>query len=448
MDLLGARSLPFLSRRNYYYEFMHLLPWGVLAGMVEGNIASIVVAETFDGSNLLIATASATPIGSLLFSLAWGMLCAGRPKLRLATMFGAATAVCTATVILTPQTSAGGVLFVIQIAAAQVFLSGVVTVRAALWRHNYPPHARGRIIARLQAARMLTTVVVLIGASVLLDYDNGLYRYLYPAASLAGLAGLLILQRIHVRHERHELGRSPDVGAPDSGRQMVTPTRVGEALSPGRLIREMVRLLRRDRRYTRYLVANALMGVGVQIVMPVQVIVLSGAFKLYWISVVLIEIVPKLAMFGSLARWGRWFDRMPITRFRIHTSAYAAGAVLFGTAATWIITADWLPLAYALPSATVLFAVRSVIQGLQRGGGSLAWNLGHLHFCRRDDAELYLGVHVSLTGLRGLISPFIGVLLWHLIGWGVWAIAFALCMLSVIAYARLANDDAPANRSI
>lgn len=445
MDFLGVRSLPYLSRRNYHYEFIHLLPWGVLAGMVEGNIASIVVAETFDGSDLLIATASATPIGSLLFSLAWGMLCAGRPKLRLATMFGAATAVCTATVILTPQTSGGGVLFVIQIAAAQVFLSGVVTVRAALWRHNYPPAARGRIIARLQAARMLTTVVVLIGASALLDYDNGLYRYLYPIASLAGLAGLLILQRIHVRHEVHELGGNLAAG---SERRMATTMRVGKALSPGHLTGEMMRLLRRDRRYTRYLVANALMGVGVQIVMPVQVIVLSGAFKLYWISVVLIEIIPKLAMFGSLARWGRWFDRIPITRFRVHTSAYAAGAVMFGTLATWIITADWLASAIALPAAVILFAIRSIIQGMQRGGGSLAWNLGHLHFSKRHDAELYLGVHVSLTGVRGLISPFIGVLLWHFIGWGVWVVSWVLCMLSVVAYTRMANEETPVSQSI
>ncbi|MCH7793280.1 MAG: hypothetical protein IID31_13495, partial [Planctomycetes bacterium] len=402
MDLLGARSLPFLSRRNYHYECIHLVPWGVLVGMVEGNIASIVVANTFNGSDFLIATASATPIGSLLFSLAWGMLCAGRPKLRLVTLFGSATALCTATVILTPQTAGGGVLFVIQIAAAQVFLSGVVTVRAALWRHNYPPDVRGRIIARLQAVRMLTTVVVLIGVSALLDYDDGLYRYLYPAASLAGLVGLLILQRVHVRHERSELEGRPIAGAPGSEGEMVRAIRVGKALSPGHVIGEMVRLLRRDRRYTRYLVAHALMGVGVQIVMPVLVIVLSGAFQLYWISVVLIEIIPKLTMFGSLGRWGRWFDRIPVTRFRVHTGIYAAGGVLFGMAATWVITTDWLAPTAALPLAVMLFAARSVAHGLQRGGGSLAWNLGHLHFSRRHDAELYMGVHVSLTGLRGL----------------------------------------------
>ena len=45
LDLLGSRSLPFLSRRNYRIEFYHLLFWGVVAGVIEGNIGSIVVAK-------------------------------------------------------------------------------------------------------------------------------------------------------------------------------------------------------------------------------------------------------------------------------------------------------------------------------------------------------------------------------------------------------------------
>ena len=187
MDLLGIRGLPYLSRRNYYYEFNYLMPWALLAAMVEGNLASVVVAKTFSGSDFLVAAAQASPVGALLFSMVWGMLCVGRPKLRLASLFGAAVALCAATVILTPHSTRGGILFVVQMACAQIFLSGVVTVRSALWKHNYPPHARGKITARLQSVRMLTSVIVLAGASALFDHDAGLYRYVYPAAAASGL---------------------------------------------------------------------------------------------------------------------------------------------------------------------------------------------------------------------------------------------------------------------
>lgn len=443
LDLLRVRQLPYLSRRNYYYEFLHLMPWALLAGLVEGNITSIVVARTFHGSNLLIAIATATPIGALLFSLVWGMLCVGRPKLRLATIFGTATALCVATVCLTPHSAVGGYLFIVQMAAAQVFLSGVVTVRSSLWKHNYPPHARGRIASRLQALRMLVTVGVLIAVSALFDVNPGLYRFVYPIAAASGLAALLILQRVHVRHERAELRADATDGA--AGKSFS----VASALSPGRVLSEMIRVLRGDPRFAKYLAAQALLGTGVLIVMPVLVIVLDETFSLFWISVILIDVFPKLLIFGSLRRWGRLFDRVGVIQFRVYSGACAAVGVFFGMAATLVILDKTvLSPIVALPMATVLFALRGIMQGFHQGGGSLAWNLGHLHFAKRHDAELYMGVHVSLTGVRGLVAPFIGIALWHLLSWGVWIVALALCTASVLAYQALARSEAKDRRSI
>ena len=83
MDLLRARDLPFLARRNYYYELLHLLPWSILAGLIEGQFGSVVVSKTFHGSPMLVAAAAATPVAALSSSLLWGMLCVGRPKIML-----------------------------------------------------------------------------------------------------------------------------------------------------------------------------------------------------------------------------------------------------------------------------------------------------------------------------------------------------------------------------
>ena len=101
-----------------------------------------------------------------------------------------------------------------------------------------------------------------------------------------------------------------------------------------------------------------------------------------------------------------------------------------------------------IPVAAVCFTLRAIGQGLHQGGGSLAWTLGHLDFSRRHDAELYMGVHVTLTGLRGLIAPFVGVALGGLIGWGAWAVALVLCLLGVLTYHRLAQSDAGRTRTV
>ena len=72
MDLFGARSFPFLTRRNYLNEMRYLLPWSLVAALIEGQFGAIVVSKSFGGGELLIAIATATPMASLMFSLFWG----------------------------------------------------------------------------------------------------------------------------------------------------------------------------------------------------------------------------------------------------------------------------------------------------------------------------------------------------------------------------------------
>jgi len=45
-------------------------------------------------------------------------------------------------------------------------------------------------------------------------------------------------------------------------------------------------------------------------------------------------------------------------------------------------------------------------------GAMLAWDLGHHDFAKRDLATIYMGVHVTLTGVRGAMAPFIGAALY------------------------------------
>jgi hypothetical protein len=64
-------------------------------------------------------------------------------------------------------------------------------------------------------------------------------------------------------------------------------------------------------------------------------------------------------------------------------------------------------------------------RGVAFAGGRLAWNLGHNDFAKDENAAQYMATHVTLTGIRGLIAPFIGVPLYRLFeragpGEGAW----------------------------
>lgn len=446
MDLFRIRSLPFLTRRNYYYEFKQLLFWSMLAGLVEGQFASVVVAKTFDASETLIAIATATPVGALISSLIWGMLCMGRPKLRLTVLFGAGTVLMVAPLALIPISNAGAVWFVCQMAGAQVLLAGVVTVRSAIWRLNYPRRVRGRITARLQGIRFVVSVLTVLAAASVCDQHPSAFRIVFPVAAAIGLFSLWHLKDLRIRGERRELrNNGPRSTEVFDRAPLVEPFRIAALLSPSQVFGQMFTVLRRDKRFRRYCVAQLIMGLANLMTIAIVVAVVTRDLPLgpaadFWISTILIVALPRLAMLGSLRRWGQLFDRVGVVRFRVVNLCCWIASLACGLAATVLtisMAGDDM-----LVQVVGLFALRGLLNGLGQGGGAVAWHLGHLHFAPPKDAEVYMGIHVSLTGLRGLIAPLLGMWLWGRVGWLVWMMAIAMMLVSLWMFASMAREEA------
>jgi hypothetical protein len=161
----------------------------------------------------------------------------------------------------------------------------------------------------------------------------------------------------------------------------------------------------------------------------------------FWISAGLIETIPRLVMLGSIARWGHLFDRVGVVRFRVVNVICWNMSLVFGLVATLVtVSSDRFGGSF-LPLAVGFFALRGIFYGLGRGGGALAWYLGHLHFAKPAEAELYMGIHVSLTGLRGLIAPLMGMWLYQIMGWPVWLIALAFSLTSLCMFSWMAQRE-------
>lgn len=446
-DICGIRKLPFSTRRNYTYELQHLFSWSILAGLVEGQFASVVVSKTFHAGPFLIAVATATPFAAYVFSMVWGMLCVGRPKVRLAVGFGAVTALCAGMTGLVPASPSSAVWFIAQVAAAQVLLAGVVTVRSAIWKSNYPAPVRGQIAARLQAVRSIISVVSVQAAAAICDRQPDAYRYVFPIAALFGVIGVVMLRRLRIRGERGELRRAratSQTGEPHGG--TIGRYRIAELISPASVFGQLFRVLRNDRRFSQYCIAQSLQGAANLMTIPVVVDVVTrhlepDSERAFWISTGLIVALPILAVLGSLSRWGRLFDGVGVLRFRVVNVVGWTAAILFGMFGT-LVTGDAHRIGpLYLPIAVVLFALRGILHGVSQGGGALAWNLGHLHFAKPDEAEVYMGIHVFLAGVRGLIAPLAGMWLWTTIGWPVWLIALGLALSGLAIYDAMARYE-------
>ena len=66
-------------------------------------------------------------------------------------------------------------------------------------------------------------------------------------------------------------------------------------------------------------------------------------------------------------------------------------------------------------------------------------------FSQRHNDATYMGVHQALTGVRGLITPFLGAALYRFVlGWHVVWLAGALQAVSVLGFVRLSRSEAGA----
>jgi len=432
-----------MARRNYILEVQHLLFWGLFAGLVEGTFSAVIVAKTFGGSEWLITAVNATPAFANLVSLYWGAIIVGRRKLACLTAFGAAALCASLTIFMTPQTQAGGWIFAGQILLSRVFMSGVVTARASLWKSNYPKSHRGRITAGLQVIRTLMTLPVIFGGGLLFDLQPDAYHWFYPALSLCGAIGLLILRKEHVRGEKARVGLRSRDDAPLADPGITEPFSLVALVRPWVLLSRMRQLLRDDPRFADYCKAQMCIGVANLLVIPVNTIVLTKYLNMsYFSSNGLLDGIPRAVTLLMLPIWARQFDRVGVLRFRVvNTLCWSASMTLCGIGA-WCALQHTPGATGWLMGAMAAYALGRIADGAAQSGGAIAWNIGHLHFADDDKAELYMGIHVSLTGLRGLVAPFLGVLLFNYIGVGVFGIGLAMSLVGWRIFDSLARREA------
>jgi len=447
-DLFQVRRAPYLSRGNYLHEIRHIFAWGAVAGLVEGNFAALVVAKIFHGGPLLINIAATTPVAAHLANLVWGMLCVGRPKVRMMTLSAAGVVLLTGAVALVPVSPLGAWVFVAQMAAAQFFMTGIVSTRAAMWKANYPQWVRGQLAARVQVVRTITQLTALgVGAAVLSKAPE-LYRWLFPVVAVVGVIAIWLLQRMHVRGERAMLARLHR----GEGHGLIEPQQFWAVLSPWCVLSGAARVLRADGAFRQYCVAQMFAGAANLMVRSVAVVMIAEQLlgdmpASFWVGAVLLDVLPRLLMLASMSRFAAYFDRVGVLRFRVFHGVCWLAALVFGAIGAWALSRGTLG-APEFVISMLGFIAFSIVQGICHGGGAIAWNLGHLHFAHPADAEVYMGIHVSLTGLRGLVLPSVGMMLWHGvgswtgIGWWVWSVSSCFALVALICFAALARSEA------
>jgi MFS family permease len=279
-------------------------------------------------------------------------------------------------------------IFTALITISQLLNSAMRMGQSSLYRVMYPRALRGRVLGQLTFWTYLTMVPTVLLTGWLLDRSREMYHIIYPLGGLCGLIGCFYYRQLHVL-----------------GQELLPRDRPGLRHS----VRRVENIFAQDRAYLLFQFAFFLSGSSFFLSTHVILLLIRdsesfrfSAFELsLWLSA-----VPQLLLAVGSPVWGRILDGIGIVRCRLLISILMTGYLssYFGAIVTGLPALVWLG---------------SILQGISNGGGQLTWSLASSHFApRAEDVPFYNGIHFVLNGIRGLVMPSVGSVLFVLIGPG------------------------------
>lgn len=409
LRFFDPRRQPLMTRQSYAHELITSATFPVAVAAIEGGAVAVLAEKAFNVSAFSFATIMAAPMFANVTSFLWSRLSRGHRRVPFVSVLMFGLLACVAAVALLPAPPAGDkppllieAALVGLIVLGRCMLSGMTTVRSSVWRHNYGRQYRGRITGKLiLLAAMIIATSPLIGYGLLNHYPR-LYHAVYPAAAMVGLVGALAFRRIRLRRERELMSheRAARAAADPDARADPAATPPGE---------NFLTVLARDHNFRQYMLYQFIAGIANMIceVAFISFIIALTPPDDYFTAVLLNVTVPMALATATLPLWGRYLDRVHITHYRTRHGLTWIAAMLgyFGIGLAIVghgVSFWWL----LLPR---------MMHGIGRGGGLIAWQLGHNDFADRRLVALYMGIHVTLTGIRGAVGPYLAVVLFW--GW-------------------------------
>ncbi|HIN09715.1 MAG TPA: MFS transporter, partial [Phycisphaerales bacterium] len=235
-------------------------------------------------------------------------------------------------------------------------------------------------IATVQAL-VLATVAFTVGQ--VMDVNEDAFRWIYPIAASFGILGAWIYSKVRVKGHLKILSQ-----------ERLTPQHV--SILPWKTFH----LLLEDTSFAKYMACQFVFGVGNLMLTAPLIIILNDSFDLDYLGQILVvTTIPILMIPISTPLWAKLLNNMHVLSFRsIHSWFFVVSSLIMALSIAW--------------GSTTGLWIGAAVRGIGFGGGVLAWNLGHQDYAPVEQSGRYMGLHVTLTGIRGLIAPAIGIALY------------------------------------
>jgi hypothetical protein len=307
--------------------------------------------------------------------------------------------------------------FVIGSAALYMMLSrGGLPSWMEVVKQNVPEEKRGKLFSYSMGFSYLEGIFLSLGMAAMLDHATDSWKWLFPATSVIGLAGLAFQAKIPMK-------------AVETGEIAVTNSWTNHLVSPWK---ESLEILKKKDDFRLFQWGFMWAGGALMLIQPALPLFFVDYLNCTYTEVALALSVCKGLGFAISSPF--WADKISPTHiFRSSASVFLAVSLFFVLLVLALVHPYFLYLAY-------------FCYGIGQAGSHLVWHLSGTIFAEKEDSAPYTNVNLLAVGLRGAVAPPLGSVISLLLGpVSAFAVSSIVCLMTGM---RLLRRSLPAKASI
>lgn len=256
---------------------------------------------------------------------------------------------------------------------------------------NYRKERMGKLYGYATTVNMLFILLSSYSFGFLLDRNETNFLYVYPVMGILGTLSIFLLTRL----DENKTDSLEPVSITDLHSLVKAP------------LWRALEILKRDTGYRHFEIGFMIYGMSFMMSIVVVVVLLTDVFHLSYAHIAIYKGVPLFLALFLLPYFGSLMDKMDPRRFAQLTYFFILLYFVF------LIISYRLPLSAQIGTFKVYYFLLIAYMGFGLFSASMTilWNIGSTYFCTSQEAASYQAIHLTLTGLRGLIGPALGVVL-------------------------------------
>jgi len=291
-------------------------------------------------------------------------------------------------------------------------------------RANYSHTRYARLFSISQSLTQSVTFVATLITGHLLQFDSGMYRYILPILGVIGIIGIYAISAAPVKFKKIQKRGDNEV----------------ENNSIGYIMQRAVNIIKTNKPFRYFQYGMMSYGIGMHMTFGVVALFLVERMQLSFSQIGNYKNIPVFIAIIAYPVVGSILDRRDPHKVAAITYLMCI-LYLLG-----LIISDYYPSSFDLDGWQIypwlLFAF--VMYGFFSAGIGLVWTIGSSYYATPGMTGTYHAIHISLTGVRGLFAPFLGMFIYQYFGFITAfsaSIFFFILAIAIQQYSRKFSSD-------